>query len=232
MGRYLRKARHFHQHDEDRMPSDSPRVTDKLVEEGGSDEAPLIPEYYEPLSAVPELPLSVEWRLGEEVDTMDTLRMGRKDIFKAPSAGLVNKMDANMRQMQETRKICSKISVIKQMQTQTQIYANQFSKYNPEQFVEKDVDDYVISEDGPIFAETVCRAALQRSLGKIFYHTGFEEFQPTAMEAVTDIAADYFQKLAKTVMLYRESPTGFSDQVRTHHYQLTGGHRVIYEARY
>ncbi|KAF8444335.1 hypothetical protein BGX38DRAFT_713995 [Terfezia claveryi] len=212
MGRYLRKeARHFHQHDEDRMPSDSPRVVDKLVEEGGSDEAPLIPDYYEPLSTVPELPWNVEWRPGEEVDIIgNQLRLGKKDIFKAPSTGLVNKMDANMRQMQETRKICSKISVIKQMQTQTQIYANQFSKYNPEQFVEKDVDDYVVSEDGPIFAETVCRAALQRSLGKIFYHTGFEEFQPTAMEAVTDIAADYFKKLAKTVMLYREAPAGFS----------------------
>lgn len=216
MGRFVRnEARHFHQQNEDRIPNYSPRGTDKLVEEGGSDEAPLIPDYYEPLSAVPELPWNVEWRPGEEVDIQgDSLRIGSKDIFKAPSTGLVNKMDANNRQMQETRKICSKISVIKQMQTQTQIYANQFSKYNPEHFVERDVSDYVVSEDGPIYAETVCRAALQRSLGKIFYHTGFEEFQPTAMEAVTDIAADYFQKLAKAVMLYKEAPTGFSDQVR------------------
>lgn len=214
MGRFLRSgARHFHRHDEDRIPSDSLRGTDKLVEEGGA-EAPLIPDYYDPLSSVPELPWNVEWRPGEEVDIMgNTLRIGNKDDFKSPSTGLVIKMDSNMRQMQETRKICSKISVIKQMQTQTQIYANQFSKYNPEQFVERDVDDYVVSEDGPIYAETVCRAALQRSVGKIFYHTGFEEFQPTAMEAVTDIAADYFQRLARTVMLYKEAPVGFSDQV-------------------
>lgn len=214
MGRFLRnEARHFHRHDEDRLPSDTPQGTDKLVEEGGSDETPLIPDYYEALSSVPELPWNIEWRPGEEVDIMGELRMGVKDIFKAPQTGLVNKMDSNMRQMQETRKICSKISVIKQMQTQTQIYANQFSKYNPERFVERDVDDYVVSEDGPIFSQEVCRAALQRSIGKIFYHTGFEEFQPTAMDAVTDIAADYFQKLAKTVMLYKESPSGFSNQV-------------------
>jgi hypothetical protein len=32
---------------------------------------------------------------------------------------------------------------------------------------------------------------LQRSVAKIFYHTGFEEYQPSALEAVTDIAADF-----------------------------------------
>ncbi|KAI5790658.1 hypothetical protein DFH27DRAFT_570801 [Peziza echinospora] len=212
MGRFLRSgARHFHQHDEERLPSDnSPHSTDNLVEDGT--EAPLIPDYYDSLSTVPELPWNIEWRPGEEVDIMTELKMGEKDIWKAPKNGLVNKMNSNMKQMQETRKICSKISVVKQMQTQTQIYANQFSKYNPEEFVEKDVEDYVVSQDGPVFSQTLCRAALQRSIGKIFYHTGFEEFQPTAIEAVTDIAADYFQKLARTVMLYKESPAGFSNQ--------------------
>ena len=214
MGRFLRSgARHFHQHDEERLPSDnSPHGTDNLVEEGTT-EAPLIPDYYDSLSTVPELPWNIERRPGEEVDIMTELKMGEKDIWKAPKNGLVNKMSSNMKQMQETRKICSKISVVKQMQTQTQIYANQFSKYNPEEFVEKDVEDYVVSQDGPVFSQTLCRAALQRSIGKIFYHTGFEEFQPTAIEAVTDIAADYFQKLARTVMLYKESPAGFSNQV-------------------
>ncbi len=86
------------------------------------------------------------------------------------------------------------------------MYANQFNKYDPEEFVEHDVDDFVISEEGPIMSETVSRAALQRSVGKIFYHAGFEEFQPSAMDAITDIAADFFQKVGKTLMLYAESP--------------------------
>lgn len=54
-------------------------------------------------------------------------------------------------------------------------------------------------------AET-SRAALQRSIGKIFYHAGFEEFQPSALDTVTDIATDYFQKLGKTLMLFKEAP--------------------------
>lgn len=86
------------------------------------------------------------------------------------------------------------------------MYSNQFTKYDPKEFVEADVEDFVISEGGPIMCATVARAALQKSVGKIFYHAGFEEFQPTAIDAVTDIAVDYFQKLSKTLMVYQEAP--------------------------
>lgn len=55
-------------------------------------------------------------------------------------------------------------------------------------------------------APYVVRAALQRSVGEIFYHAGFEEFQPSALEAVTDIAAQYFQNLARSLCVYREAP--------------------------
>jgi transcriptional activator SPT7 len=87
-----------------------------------------------------------------------------------------------------------------------QLYANQFTKYEIAEFVEKDVDEFVISDDGPIMCAEVARAALQRSIAKMFYHAGFEEFQPSGIDAVTEIAADYFQKLGKTLMLYKESP--------------------------
>jgi len=69
----------------------------------------------------------------------------------------------------------------------------------------------VVSEDGPIMAPYVCRAALQRSVGKIFYHAGFEEFQPSALDAITDIAGDFFQKLVASFGLYREMPKMRSD---------------------
>ena len=51
-----------------------------------------------------------------------------------------------------------------------------------------------------------CRAALQRSVGKIMYHAGFEEYQPSALDAITDIAADFFTKLVRTLGVYREAP--------------------------
>lgn len=54
-------------------------------------------------------------------------------------------------------------------------------------------------------AGEVCRSALQRSVAKIFYHAGFEELQPSALDTITDIAGDYFQKLVRTFNVYREA---------------------------
>jgi hypothetical protein len=77
--------------------------------------------------------------------------------------------------------------------------------------MEADIQPTVTSEDGPIMAPMLCRATLQRSVGKIFYHAGFEEFQPSALDAVTDIAATFFQNLVASLGVYRETPKMKSD---------------------
>lgn len=77
--------------------------------------------------------------------------------------------------------------------------------------MEADIEPMVTSEDGPIMAPYVCRAALQRSVGKIFYHAGFEEFQPSALDAVTDIAAKFFHNVVAGLGVYRETPKMKSD---------------------
>lgn len=55
-------------------------------------------------------------------------------------------------------------------------------------------------------APWVCRAALQRSVGKIFYLAGFEDFQPAALDVMTDVASDFFTKLVSSFNAYREMP--------------------------
>jgi transcriptional activator SPT7 len=86
------------------------------------------------------------------------------------------------------------------------MYNNQFQKYNPEPFVEADIEPHITSDDGAIMSPWVVRAALQRSVGKICYHAGFEELQPTALDVITDLAADFFTKIVKTFNVYRETP--------------------------
>ena len=54
-------------------------------------------------------------------------------------------------------------------------------------------------------APEVCRSAMQRSVAKIFYHAGFEELQPSALDTITDIAGDYFSKLVRTFNVYYEA---------------------------
>ncbi|KAL1857832.1 Transcriptional activator spt7 [Paecilomyces lecythidis] len=174
------------------------------------EEDKVIPDYYDVMSGIPDLPDHLQWREDAEGNVVDAseefLRILPKGSFTAPDSKLTSKMDANMRQMQETRKICSKIGIVKQMQLQSQMYQNQFQKYNPEPFVEHDVPTHVMNDEGPVIAPWVCKAALQRSVGKLFYHAGFEEYQPSALDAVTDVASDFFKKIGETLRTYMEAP--------------------------
>ena len=86
------------------------------------------------------------------------------------------------------------------------MYQGQFQRHDPAPFVERDVEPTVTSEEGPPMAPAVCRAALQRSAAKLLVHAGFEEFQPAALDAITDMAGDYFTKLARTLNEYSVAP--------------------------
>ncbi|KAL2023710.1 hypothetical protein VTK56DRAFT_1424 [Thermocarpiscus australiensis] len=182
----------------------------ETLAEGMEDEVDrTIPSYYEPQTIIPDIDPKLQWTEDGEGQVIyrheDMLRLVPPGHFVSPSSRLTRKIDANIRQMQETRKLCSKISVIKQMQIQTHVYTNQFAKYNPEPFVEQDIEPHFLAGDGPVMAGEVCRSALQRSVAKIFYHAGFEELQPSALDTITDIAGSYFEKLVRTFNVYREA---------------------------
>ena len=87
-----------------------------------------------------------------------------------------------------------------------QMYQNQFQKYEAEPFQERDVEPFVVSDTGPVMSPYLCRAAMQRSVSQIFYNAGFEECQPSALDAMTDIASGYFQKLTRSFTDYMNRP--------------------------
>lgn len=201
---------------EDRNASDDGEeneasATGETLAEGiEKDEDSTLPDYYTPLSTIPDLPRHWRWITDSEGYVVpqceEWIRLYDRELYKPCESYITLKMDANMRQMQETRKICSKIGIVKQMQLQGQTYQNQFQKYEPQPFVEQDIGPVVVSEDGPLMAPWVNRAALQRSIGKIFYHAGFEDFQPSALDTVTDVATDYLIKLVDDFKSFHEQP--------------------------
>ncbi len=93
--------------------------------DGIEQEERVLPDYYDALSAIPDIDPRLQWNEdadGNWIDRPgDELRMIPVDYFSAPKSQLTAKIDANMKQMQETRKLCSKITVIKQMQLQSQV---------------------------------------------------------------------------------------------------------------
>lgn len=105
---------------------DANQASETLAEGMEGEEERVLPDYYDPLSTIPDISPSLQWiedADGNIVDSSDKfLRVVPTGHFTAPKSSLAAKFEANMRQMQETRKLCSKIGVIKQMQLQAQVY--------------------------------------------------------------------------------------------------------------
>lgn len=190
---------------------DEPRVRETLAEGmEGEEQEQVLPDYYNTMNAIPDIDERLQWKEDSEGYVVpaseETLRIVPGTFFNSPTGSFVQRLHANMKQMQETRKICTKIGIVRQMQIQAQMYQNQFQKYEPEPLTDADMEAAVVSDDGPIMAPGVCRAAMQRSVAKIFFAAGFEECQPSALDAITDLATDYFVKLAKTLHRYVTMP--------------------------
>ena len=104
---------------------DAIQGVETLAEGMEGEEERVLPDYYDALSAIPDIPPKLQWvedADGQLIDRSEEfLRMVPSGLFTAPKSFLTAKVEANMRQMQETRKLCSKIGVIKQMQLQAQV---------------------------------------------------------------------------------------------------------------
>ncbi|TEA18346.1 Transcriptional activator spt7 [Colletotrichum sidae] len=185
------------------------KPAETLAEGMEGEEEKVVPAYYEPLTVIPDVHPKLQWVEDGEGQVINQheeyLKLIPEGHFVAPKSKLTSKIDANIRQIQETRKLSSKIGVIKLMQVQTQVYNNQFAKSNYEPFVEQDAEPSFIADDGPVIAKETSYSAFQRSVAKILYHTGFEELQPSAIDSLTSIASDYFEKLIRTFNVYREA---------------------------
>ena len=86
------------------------------------------------------------------------------------------------------------------------MYHGQFQKHEPAPLIEQDIEPHVMSDEGPVVAPHVVRAALQRSVAKLCFHAGFEDYQPSALDAFTELASDFFTKLATSLAGYLEAP--------------------------
>lgn len=96
-----------------------------LAEGMEEDEEHVIPDYYEPQGLVPDVPPRLQWVEDNEGQVINNHEEYLQELppgyFTQPKSAFTQRFDANLRQMQETRKVCSKISVIKQMQIQSQV---------------------------------------------------------------------------------------------------------------
>ena len=133
MRRYMRQQKQFLSEDEPALDAavseaDKGRQAlpgETLAEGMEEEEDNFLPEYYDPASGIPDISDRLKWEEDEEGNVInhaeECMRVIPKDYFNPPESNVTRKMVANMRQMQETRKICAKIGIVKQMQIQAQV---------------------------------------------------------------------------------------------------------------
>jgi hypothetical protein len=102
-----------------------PQTNETLAEEMEGEEVRVIPDYYEPLSLVPGVTPSLRWTEDGEGQVINhhewSLSLVPPEHFRSPVSAFTKRMESNIRQIQETRRLATKISVIKQMQIQSQV---------------------------------------------------------------------------------------------------------------
>lgn len=119
--------------------------------------------------------------------------------------GLNKLYTSNITEIQEIRKICFKISLIRQMQTQQFVHRTQMRQPEIDPVEEKDIDAVSKLPNHDINDEAVQYAALRRNISKIAMHTGFESTELCAINTLTQIAEKYMQNLARSIKLHSES---------------------------
>lgn len=116
-------------------PNASGKAGESLAEGMEDQDERTIPDYYEPQTVIPDIPPKLQWVEDGEGQVINQheefLRLVPPGQFVAPVSRLTKRFDENIRQMQETRKLCSKIGVIKQMQIQAQVSPTHGSSSSP-----------------------------------------------------------------------------------------------------
>lgn len=109
----------------DRGEPDAATTGESLAEGIEKDQDRTLPDYYDVLTSIPAL--NDDWKWVEDSEgkvvpqTEAYLRLFPPGQFQSGGGALTKRVESNMRQMQETRKVCAKIGIVKQMQIQAQV---------------------------------------------------------------------------------------------------------------
>ncbi|KAI5957852.1 SPT7 [Candida theae] len=111
----------------------------------------------------------------------------------------------NISEIQEIRKICFKISLIRQMQTQQFVHHTQMQQPEIETIKEVDCDAASKLPNHDPNTHDIQYAVLRRNVAKIAMQTGFETTESAAISTLTQIAEMYIGNIAKSMKLHCET---------------------------
>ncbi|KAG9303348.1 hypothetical protein G9A89_013674 [Geosiphon pyriformis] len=172
---------------------------------------------YEPTDLIPQLKLpklpdlwdpigdkELRERMFDEEYTM-SVKQPSLDAYSSariPTRGTGALIDRNIELLKKSRKVHAKLGALKQGQPINPATilnhpepASERSKTESLNIPEEDLPPLVMNNE-------LSHACMTRVVAKLLTHAGFEAGQSSALQVLTDVAADYFLNLGKTVRSY------------------------------
>ncbi|EPY50694.1 SAGA complex bromodomain subunit Spt7 [Schizosaccharomyces cryophilus OY26] len=115
------------------------------------------------------------------------------------SPGLSSSIYKNISKMQQIRKLCNKIQTVRQMQLPQPFYSDYYRSNIPFANEESILLDVPQNFEEVSDFQPVAHGILKKLCSVILFHAGFDSFHSEALNALTDVAADYM-KNAGTLM--------------------------------
>lgn len=139
----------------------------------------------------------------------EVIQKGLKPSPFAPIDGGLNKIiNENIEEMQEIRKICFKISLIRQMQQQQFVHHTQLKPPEIEKIDDSiDIDPVSRLENHDKLNKELIYFVMRKRIGKIAMQNGFESTELFAVDTLTQIAGDYMDNLVKSIKTHLETPS-------------------------
>ncbi|KAF6068686.1 Bromodomain family protein [Candida albicans] len=129
----------------------------------------------------------------------------KSDFVLSTNSGLNKVYFENICEIQEIRKICFKISLIRQMQTQQFVHHTQMKQPEIQTLKEIDVDAASKLPNHDASTGDVQFSVFRRNIAKIAMQTGFETTQQAAINTLTQVAERYLGNLIKSLKLHSET---------------------------
>jgi transcriptional activator SPT7 len=125
--------------------------------------------------------------------------------FKVKLQGSNNLVLENISLMQDIRKVCFKINLIRTMQTSQFIHKSEFQAPKKPRIKFEDIDPMSTLKTRDPMTERIAFESLKKPVSALVMLNGFEQTTPTCMSLLTEVAALYMLNLAKSMKQHLES---------------------------
>lgn len=135
-------------------------------------------------------------------ETLDSLP---DSLLKVKIKGSNSVIMDNIKTMQQIRKTCFRINLIRQMQTSQFVHRSQMSAPDIKEINFNDIDPLSKLPTRNSLNGEVAFRSLQKSISVILMATGFEKTSPFCASLMTQLAEEHLGNLAKSMKLHEES---------------------------